>query len=89
MDFNTDIGLILATAASIIALVGVYLFNQKKNYLAANIVWGFGSNPLFVLYFFGRVMHWWNGGLGDVAMLVYFSLMMGSSWLGWFGRKKE
>ena len=82
-----DIGLILALLASCIALYGVYLFNQRRDYTAANVWWGFGSNPLFVIYFAGRVLHWWNGSLGDIAMLVYFALMTASSWCGWIKKR--
>lgn len=83
-----DIGFIIAFVASLIALYGVYLFNQKQDYTAANVYWGFGSNPLFVIYFAGRVMQFWDGGLGDIAMLLYFALMTLSSWCGWLWRKK-
>ena len=79
----TDFGFILAIAASIVALYGVWLFNQRRDYTGARTVWMF-SNVAFTAYFAGRVLLWWNGGLGDVAMLVYFAAMTASNLWGMF-----
>lgn len=76
-----DIGFILAIAASVIALYGVYQFNQRRDYTQARAVW-FWSNSLFVAYFAGRVLMLWDGVLGDAAMLAYFFLMWWSNWRG-------
>jgi hypothetical protein len=77
-----DIGFIIALAASIVALYGVWLFNQRKDYTGARVVWGI-SNPMFALYFFGRIVGFWDGGLGDVAMCTYSVLMAISNYMGW------
>jgi len=78
----TDYGFIIAIAASVIALYGVWLFNQRKDYTGARTVWMF-SNIAFTIYFLGRVMLWWNGGLGDAAMAVYFgSMTISNLWGG-------
>jgi len=69
-----DYGFILSLVASLIALWGVYLFNQKKDYTGARVVWFF-SNALFVLFFMGRCLCWFNGGLSDFTMTIYFSMM--------------
>lgn len=69
-----DLGFLIAILASIIALYGVYQFNQKKSPDSARKTW-FWSNTFFVVYFFGRVLAWWDGLLGDLAMLVYFGAM--------------
>ena len=76
-----DIGFLISAAASIIALYGVWLFNQKRDYTGARVVW-MASNPLFALYFVGRVAFWWDGGLGDLAMLGYFLAMTSSNLWG-------
>lgn len=76
-----DIGFALAISASIVALWGVWLFNQRRDYTGARGVW-FWSNSLFALYFAGRVAGLWDGVLGDAAMLVYFALMWWSNWRG-------
>lgn len=73
-----DLGLPIALSASIIALWGVWLFNQRRDYTRARGVWTW-SNTMFVLYFFGRILGWWNGVLGDVAMLAYFLGMWASN----------
>jgi hypothetical protein len=75
------IGFPLALVASIIALYGVYLFNQVKDHTGARAVW-FWSNSIFVLYFVGRSLLWWDGVLGDAAMALYFALMWWSNWRG-------
>lgn len=75
------IGFVLALAASIVALYGVYLFNQVGDTTGARAVW-FWSNSIFVLYFFGRCLSWWDGVLGDAAMTIYFALMWWSNWEG-------
>lgn len=78
-----DIGFLIAIAASVVALYGVWLFNQRQDYTGARTVWMF-SNVAFTIYFLGRVLHWWNGGLGDVAMLGYFGAMTASNLWGMF-----
>jgi hypothetical protein len=75
------LGLLLAAVGSIIALYGVWLFNQRRDYTGARCVWMF-SNVMFTVYFLGRVMTWWNGGLGDLAMLGYFAAMTASNLWG-------
>ena len=62
----------LALAASVVALWGVYLFNQRCDYTGARGVW-FWSNTLFVIYFAGRCAALWDGGLGDAVMALYFA----------------
>jgi hypothetical protein len=69
-----DYGFLMSLTASLIALWGVYLFNQKRDYTGARMVWMF-SNTLFVIFFFGRISQWYEGGLSDVMMYLYFSLM--------------
>lgn len=76
-----DPGFILAISASIVALWGVWLFNQKRDYTGARGVW-FYSNSLFVIYFAGKVLQLWNGILGDAAMGSYFLLMWWSNFRG-------
>jgi hypothetical protein len=76
-----DLGFIITLIASIIALYGVWLFNQRKDYTGARCVW-MVSNPLFALYFIGRVLGLWDGGFGDGAMVVYFALMTLSNFRG-------
>jgi hypothetical protein len=77
----TDLGFLIAIAASIVALYGVWLFNQRRDYTGARCVWMF-SNVAFTVYFVGRVLQLWNGSLGDVAMLVYFAAMTASNLWG-------
>lgn len=73
-----DYGFLLSLIASVIALWGVYLFNQKKDYTGARVVWFF-SNTMFVLFFWGKVSHWCDGGLSDVMMMMYFAMMWASN----------
>jgi hypothetical protein len=75
------LGLLLAAVGSIVALYGVWLFNQRRDYTGARCVWMF-SNIMFTIYFWGRVMQWWDGGLGDVAMFGYFAAMTASNLWG-------
>jgi hypothetical protein len=76
-----DIGFILSLISSVIALYGVWLFNQRRDYTGARGIW-FWSNTGFVLYFAGRVAGFYDGGLGDGVMCVYFGLMWYSNWRG-------
>lgn len=76
-----DIGFLISLAASVVALWGVWLFNQRRDYTGARAVW-FWSNTAFVVYFAGRCLDFWNGGLGDFVMSVYFALMWASNWWG-------
>ena len=76
-----DIGVIVSLLSSIVALIGVYLFNQSKDAEGARVVW-FWSNSGFVLYFAGRCAGFWDGGMSDVVMLAYFFLMWASNLWG-------
>jgi hypothetical protein len=77
-DGIIDIGLLISFTVSVASLYGVWLFNQRRDYTGARMIWMI-TNPLFSLYFLGRVMSWWNGGLGDIAMMAYFLLMTASN----------
>lgn len=74
----TDLGFIIALIATIIALFGVYEFNQLNDSVSARRTW-FWSNCLFVVYFAGRCLSLWDGLLGDLAMLAYFAVMLASN----------
>lgn len=76
-----DIGFPIALTASILALYGVYLFNQRKDYTGARIIWMI-TNPVFTMYFIGRLVGFWDGGLGDMMMAVYFGAMTVSNLKG-------
>jgi hypothetical protein len=76
-----DIGFPVAVLASCITLYGVYLFNQVGDFRKARGIW-FYSNTLFVIYFTGRCLTWWDGGLGDAMMALYFVMMWISNWAG-------
>ena len=76
-----DYGFLLSLIASIIALYGVYQFNQLKDYCGARHTW-FLSNSIFMAYFAGRVAMIWDGGVGDFVMFLYFALMWGSNTWG-------
>ena len=76
-----DIGVLISLLSSIIALIGVYQLNQLDNPLAAKKTW-FWSNSGFEIYFAGRCLTFWDGGLGDIVMFIYFFLMWASNALG-------
>lgn len=76
-----DFGFMIALFASAIALIGVYQFNQQKDYCGARVTW-FYSNSLFVVLFVGRTIGWLNGGLTDALMAIYFGAMWWSNWKG-------
>ena len=78
-----DFGFSIALTASVIALYGVWLFNQRRDYTGARATWML-SNPMFTAYIAGRILLLWDGGLGDVTMLVYFAAMTASNILGMF-----
>ena len=82
-----DPGFLISLAASVIALYGVYLFNQRRDYTGARVTW-MVSNPLFTVYCIGRLLGAWNGGLSDAMMAVYFGAMTASNLWGMFGRGK-
>lgn len=80
-----DPGFIISLIASIIALYGVYQFNQRRDCTGARVTWMI-TNPMFTFYFIGRIVGWWNGGLGDGMMAVYFAAMTASNLWGMFGK---
>jgi hypothetical protein len=81
------IGFLIALACSVIALYGVWLFNQCRDYSGARAVWQW-SNVGFALYFVARSVGQMNGGLSDAMMAAYFGIMAWSNWRG-MGRCKE
>ena len=76
-----DYGFLLSLIASIIALYGVYQFNQLKDYTGARHTW-FWSNTGFVVVFACRVLGYTDGGLSDVMMMLYFLMMWVSNTVG-------
>lgn len=69
-----DIGLFLASIGSLITLYGVHIFNQSFNPIKARILWAI-SNPIFTIYFFGRIFGYWNGILSDIVMTGIYAYM--------------
>lgn len=76
-----DIGFIIALIASVIALFGVYQFNQQQDYTGARVTW-FYSNSLFVVLFAGRTIGVLDGGFTDALMAIYFAVMWWSNMKG-------
>ncbi len=74
-------GFLIALACSVIALYGVWLFNQQRDYTGARAVWQY-SNVGFALYFVARSVGLMNGGLSDAMMAAYFGIMAWSNWRG-------
>ncbi len=81
-----DLGFLISLSASIIALYGVYLFNQRRDYAGARVTWMY-SNIIFMGYFLLRTLDVLDGGLGDAMMTVYFGAMVVSNLHGMFGKR--
>ena len=62
-------GVILATIGSIISVIGSLYNNLWHNHLAAMKIWGYGSNPLLLIWSLGLCLHLWDGGL-SAALIV-------------------
>jgi hypothetical protein len=83
-----DLGLFLVIIASVITLYGVHSFNQSLDPDRARHVWAL-SNPIFSLYFIGRVAGWWDGGLSDAVMAGIYFYMTGSNFLSLYRESKN
>ena len=68
------VGIILATTGSFISVIGSLYNNLWHNHLAAMKIWGYGSNPLLLIWSLGLCLHLWDGGLSGVALAIMYSI---------------
>ena len=68
------VGITLATTGSIISVIGSLYNNLWHNHLAAMKIWGYGSNPLLLIWSLGLCLHLWDGGLSGVALAAMYSI---------------
>lgn len=69
-----DVGLPIAVIGCLISIYGVYILNQRHDWRGAQRMWMW-SNPIFVLYFAGQTIGYWNGGLSSAAMAILYLVM--------------
>ena len=68
------VGIILATTGSIISVIGSLYNNLWHNHLAAMKIWGYGSNPLLLIWSLGLCLHLWDGGLSGLALTIMYCI---------------
>lgn len=75
------IGTLLVLAGTILGIVGTLINNLRRMHHLAMMVWAV-SNPLLMIWLFGRLVGWWNGDLGLVALLCVHIVYTTSNWYG-------
>jgi len=76
-----NIGLDLATIATIISVAGVLTNNCALEHIAAMWIW-IPSNILFIIYFYGRGKEWWVDGLSARMICINYCVMLISGIVG-------
>ena len=75
-------GNILAIAGSILSLTGALVNNLWLSHTEAMWIWMI-SNPLFLVYFVGVDMKWWNGQhISTRALIVTYAVFTVSNFWG-------
>ena len=77
------IGAVLAFVGTAISMIGVFWNNCLLQHAAAMIIWSF-SNAIFIIYFYGRIRGWWNGGFSDAALCGNYIVMFATGIYGMF-----
>jgi hypothetical protein len=66
------IGSAIAITATAISIYGSWLNSIALDHTMAMWVWQ-ASNPLFMIWSFGFVKKWWDGGLSGVALCILYT----------------
>ena len=72
---DTLIGNWLAIVASAISISGVICNNVFLQHTLAMQIWVL-SNFLFIFFFFGQYMKYWNGGLSSATICISYTIML-------------
>jgi hypothetical protein len=72
---DVAIGNAIAAIASCVSIVGVFYNNVLLQHTVAMQIWVV-SNLLFVAFFYGQYMKWWNGGLSSLTVCITYFIML-------------
>jgi len=67
-------GTIIAAIGLIISMAGVHAFNYRNQPFTAKLFW-MVSNPLFLVYFIGRMLGYWDGVISDGIFVINYLVM--------------
>jgi hypothetical protein len=68
-----QIGIILSIIGSLISVAGSIENNIFRRHQLAMQIWGYGSNPVLLIWSLGLSLHWWDGGLSGLPLVgMYF-----------------
>ena len=68
------IGIFLATIGSIISVIGSLYNNLRRDHLTAMKIWGYGSNPILLIWSVGLCLKLWDGGLSGISLAVMYMI---------------
>jgi hypothetical protein len=68
------IGAVLATVGSITSVIGSLYNNLKHDHLTAMKIWGYGSNPLLLIWSIGLCFKIWDGGISGAALVLMYGI---------------
>lgn len=79
---KNTIGNILAVTGAVLSLSGALVNNLMLSHVDAMYIWMI-SNPIFLAYFIGVDMKWWNGEhISTRALIVTYAVFTASNFWG-------
>ena len=76
---KNQLGNTLAISGSILSIIGALINNLWLSHNAAMWIWSI-SNPLFLAYFIGVDMKWWNGQhISTRALIITYTIFTTSN----------
>ena len=68
-----QIGVIISVVGSIVSIVCSVENNLFHRHLLAMQIWGYGSNPILLVWSVGLSLHLWDGGLSGLPLVGMYS----------------
>ena len=87
-DMLQPVGILIATAGTAIACLGVHVNNQRGNHTNAMQLWAI-SNPLLALWAGGSLAGLWDGGIPLLVLCLMYCYYTVSNWDGLRRKKGE
>jgi hypothetical protein len=69
-----QIGIFLSIIGSVISVTGSLYNNLRHDHLAAMKIWGYGSNPILLVWAIGLSLHLWDGGVAGIPLVIMYGL---------------
>jgi hypothetical protein len=77
-----QIGIGLSIVGSIISVIASLYNNLKHDHQKAMVIWGYGSNPILLIWSAGLSLHLWDGGIEGIPLFGMYLIFTISNLYG-------